>query len=326
MIVPYLVRLLCLCFAAFFLVHTALAAITWSLSPFALRVAWSLRARTSKRLLFGLRLLPAVTALLVVFGLCVPSYLLLEPDATAERVSFVFFVLAFLGFAAWSSSIARALRGVAGSVRYVRQCRQFGSMVHIACEPAPLILVESDSPILAMAGIIRTQFIISRGVLRALTAEQLDAALLHERAHRASRDNFKRLLLLLVPDLLPFTRAFGALERGWSRISEWVADDSAVKGNSGRSLSLASALVRVARLGGAPPPSPFFTSLIVDGRDLSERVDRLLRTPQAAPEPAWRTRLISWGAWSVAAALLVGVLLQPMTLSFVHGILERLSH
>jgi len=326
MTIPYLVRLLCVCFASFFLIHTGLAAVAWGVSPLALRGAGLLRARTSKRLLFGLRLLPAAAALLVVLGLCVPSYLLLEPGATPERVSFVFFVLAILGFAAWSSSTARAVRGVAGSARYVRQCRRFGSMIHITGEPSPVIVVESDSPVLAMAGVFRTQFIVSRGVLEALTPEQLDAALLHERAHRASRDNFKRLLLLLVPDLLPFTGAFAALERSWSRISEWVADESAVEGNSGRSLWLASALVSVARLGSVPPPSPFVTSLIVDGRDLSERVDRLLRTPQAAPEPAWRAWLISWGPWGLAAALFLSVLLRPMTLSFVHGILERLSH
>ena len=112
---------------------------------------------------------------------------------------------------------------------------------------------------------------------------QLAAALRHEEAHRISRDNLKRLLLLLAPGLLPGLHGFGAIERGWARFSEWAADDDAVAGDAHRSLSLAAALVRVARMGGSAPVSPLTAAFLGDSREISARVDRLLSP--APPEP-----------------------------------------
>ena len=104
-----------------------------------------------------------------------------------------------------------------------------------------------------MVGAFRPQFVISRNVLETLSPEELDCAIRHERAHRTSADNFKRLLLLLAPDVLPFlTNAFSALDRSWITFSEWAADDSAVANDLQRSLSFAGALVHVAQMGAAP--------------------------------------------------------------------------
>ena len=119
--------------------------------------------------------------------------------------------------------------------------------------------------------------------MNALPAEQLAAALRHEEAHRVSRDNLKRLLLLLTPGLLPGLHGFHAIERGWARFTEWAADDEAVAGDAHLSLYLAAALVRIARMGGAPAPSPLATSFLGDSRELSARVDRLLSPAPAAP-------------------------------------------
>jgi beta-lactamase regulating signal transducer with metallopeptidase domain len=163
-------------------------------------------------------------------------------------------------------------------------------------------------------------------VLRNLSAEELDAALSHEMAHRTSRDNAKRFLLLLAPDIFPFVRLFQSLDRSWSRFAEWAADDQATSGDPRRALSLAAALVRVARMGSSPTLPYLSTSLLACDRDLSARVDRLLHAmpiPHAASKPAHH-RLRTAGF--LLAGCLVGLLLVPSALSSVHELLELLLH
>src|SRR2546430_1176329 len=96
--------------------------------------------------------------------------------------------------------------------------------------------------LLAPMAIRMAERINPRAILEALSAEQLAAALRHERAHRISRDNLKRLCILSAPDILPFLGGSAELERGWAKFAEWAADHAAADGNPDRSLSLAAAL------------------------------------------------------------------------------------
>src|ERR1022692_901964 len=86
MMVPYLLRLLCLCLAAFFVVHCVVGLAVAVGGPAALRAARRMRPRLAANFLLALRLLPAALALFVVAALCVPSYLWLEPEISAEEV------------------------------------------------------------------------------------------------------------------------------------------------------------------------------------------------------------------------------------------------
>jgi beta-lactamase regulating signal transducer with metallopeptidase domain len=317
----YFVRLFCLSMATFFLVHLALGAVVSMLAPAAVRIAERLRPRRAARLLLALRLFPLGAALFVTAGMCVPSYLRFEPEASVERIGVACLVAAIFGAAVWGISIMRALRTAVRSLRYTRLCRRLGYRTHLDGESSPVLIVEWTAPCLALAGIVRPRMVISKSILGALPADQLTAALRHERAHLVSRDNLKRLFMLLAPDVLPFVRAFRAMERSWARFTEWAADDSAVGGDSRRSLSLAAALVRVARMGSAAQPS-LASSLLADSQDLSARVDRLL---QAAPDASERRRPFFTIAASFAvAASLVAMVLHPATLRVVHLLLERL--
>ena len=148
----------------------------------------------------------------------------------------------------------------------------------------PVWTLNSSAPFLALVGVFASRIAISRPVIKALSTPQLAAALRHENAHRISRDNLKRLLLLLAPRLLPGFHGFDAIERGWARFTEWAADDDAVAGDAHLSLSLAAALVRIARMGGTPQVLPLSTSFWAIAREISARVDRLLNpAPPAAP-------------------------------------------
>jgi hypothetical protein len=90
----------------------------------------------------------------------------------------------------------------------------------------------------------------------------------------------------MAPGILPFFHGFSRLEQAWARVTEWAADDFAVAGDTHRSLTLAAALVRVARLGKVPAPPVLVTSLMPNGVDLSARVDRLLTSSPPHPNPA----------------------------------------
>ena len=100
--------------------------------------------------------------------------------------------------------------------------------------------------------------------MNALSEEQKEAAFRHEAAHRVSRDNLKKFLFLLAPDILPMVSGLSNLERGWARFTEWAADDQAVDGDPQRALSLAAALVKVAKMGVHPTPSYLLSSLVDD--------------------------------------------------------------
>lgn len=326
MILPYFLRLLCLCFASFFVLNGIAGLFVRISSRSAIRFAESRASGTAARFLFLLRILPFLLATLFVLGLCVPSYLWLEPAATAERVGVVCVALGFLGAAIWLISIVRTALSLIASLRHILLCRSAGQETLIAWKFSRVLLVEVETPLLAMSGLLRPRLLISDSVLRNLSAEELDAALSHELAHSASRDNAKRFLLLLAPDIFPFVRPLRSLERSWSKFAEWAADDQATSGDPRRAVSLAAALVRVARMGSSPPLPYLSTSLLACDRDLSARVERLLEAKPIArstPEPA-RHRLRTLGF--LVAAALGALFLTPYVLPSVHELLELLVH
>jgi beta-lactamase regulating signal transducer with metallopeptidase domain len=324
MSLPYTLRLLCLCCASFFMIHLALAVATRLSAGTAMRVAERLKPSSAARLLFVVRMLPLTLTLFAVLAFCIPSYLWLEPEATGEKIGLVCFLTAVLGAAIWAVAIVRVVHAVRGTARYLHRCERHGKQISMPGETAPALLLKDKSPVLAVAGVVHPRLVISRRVMRGLTAEQIDAALRHERAHRAAGDNLKRFLILLAPDVLPFLRGFVTLERRWAKAIEWAADDQASAGDPRRALSLADALVRVARMGNKPQLSYLSSSLMADDHDLSDRVDRLLR-PQPLPEkPAKELIALVSGAAGLMASALAIVVLWPGSLNMVHQALEHL--
>ncbi len=325
MIALYLFKLLCLCLASFFVVNAALGLTVRAASRFAIRIAEKMRPRTAARFLFFLRVLPAGVGMAVVMGLCLPSYLWLEPQVAAERVGYICLILAAFGTASWCAAGVRTARAVGASLRMSRtwhkERRDFG----LPGVGSSADVVETDAPVMALAGVSLPYLVISRGVLRVLSNEQLDVALRHEHAHRVSRDNLKRLFLLLIPDIFPFIGRPTLLEQTWARLSEWAADDEAVDGDSHRALSLATALLQVARMGAGPRLSFLHTSLVPSSHDLSARINRLLDNELCPAETISQNRFFvgrrAVGGLSLAVcamALAVG----PAALSNVHRLLE----
>jgi Peptidase family M48 len=326
MIAPYAPRLFCLCVALFFVVNAGAGLIVSAASGAAMRVAGTMRARGAARFLFGIRILPFALGIGAVLGLCIPSYLWFEPQGTPERVGVGCVALVVLGAASWLVAMGRASRALAISRRCGRLWKETGHEYRLPGESSRAMVVEKEAPLLALAGILRPRLIVSRGVLEALSDDQLDVALDHENAHRVSRDNLKRLLLLLVPDSIPFVHGLGTLEEGWARVAEWAADDEAVQGDSNRAVSLASALLRVARMGPGPRLSFLHSSLVGGDRDLAARVERLLEFETGNGQPASQTRSLTLGAGFAMSALIATLLAAPAILSSVHRLLELFLH
>jgi Zn-dependent protease with chaperone function len=319
---PYLLRLLCLCLASFFAVNAAAGFLISLVSRAAARSAESMRARSAARFLFAVRVLPGALGIAVVLSLCVPSYLWLEPQAPSERIGWACLALAFLGAAGWLVSLARVTRALAFSAQFNRAWQQTGCETLLHGESSKAVIVERDAPLLALAGVFRPRLLVSQAVLQLLSAEELELALQHENAHRTSRDNLKRLFLLLAPAPIPFLHGLSFIEHCWAKFSEWAADDEAVRGDSHRALSLAAALLRVARMGAAPRLSFLHTSLCADDHDLSARIERLLCIQPLPAQSRSSARTLTVGS-SLGIALCACILLAwPATLSLVHRLLE----
>ena len=326
MSLTYTWRLLCLCCATFFVLHLALAVAMRLSAGTAVRMAARMKPSSAARFLFFLRISPMSLTIFALLAFCIPSYLWLEPQAAGEKVGFICVLMAVLGAAIWVLSVARVFSAVRGTVQYLEQCERHGRQIDVPGEPSPALLLADKAPVLAVAGVVHPRLVISERVMSGLNLEQRDAALRHERAHRTSRDNIKRFLILLSPDVLPFLRTFTALERSWAKFTEWAADDQAVEGDSHRALWLASALVAVARMGSKPKLSYLFSSLVHDDHELSERVDRLLR-PQPNPgKPAEVLVPFLTSAGALLSGAVMLVMLWPGSLTLVHRALERLVH
>ena len=324
MILPYTTRLLCLCFATFFVVHAASSLLVRSLSSTAVRAAETMKPRRSSRLLFALRIAPVAVTLFLVLGFCVPSYVWLEPDIAGERVGLACLLAAALGAAAWTTSLLRGAVSVVRTRRYIRNCGSSSREAAASAGTPELLVVGETNAVMAVAGVLHPRLLVSQDVMNALSEEQKEAAFRHEAAHGVSRDNLKRLLFLLSPDVLPFVRTFSSLESGWARFTEWAADDAAVDGNQSRALSLASALVRVAKLGVHTTPSYLLSSLVDTDRDLATRVDRLLREPEYAAKPLAPLVAMTRNIALIVGGVAVTLLLWPESLGSVHRILEQL--
>jgi beta-lactamase regulating signal transducer with metallopeptidase domain len=191
-------------------------------------------------------------------------------------------------------------------------------------DSSQVLVLNGEVPLMAVAGVMHPCLVVSKSVMDALSEEQKEAAFRHETAHRISRDNLKKFLFLLAPDILPFVSGLSSLERGWAKFTEWAADDQAVDGDPQRALSLASALVKVAKMGVHSTPSYLLSSLVDDDRDLETRVNRLLREPAYAERPLAPMVALARNAALIVGGVAATMLLWPGSLSGIHQLLEHL--
>ena len=263
-----------------------------------------------------LRLAPATLSTAFVGVLFLPSYWRYEPlDVEGFDVS-----LTLLAIVALAIIGAGATRGVLAWRRAAQRTEAWMRVARPLSLPdtsMPAFAIDSETPVMALVGILRPRLLITRPVLDALTDEELRAGVAHELGHSRAWDNLKRLVMRAAPDLLRATSAAYALERRWAADSEHLADRAAGDSRDAR-CALASALVKVARL--TPPATNMAEpiSALLDGGDITARVQRLLDDGPAAAERRSRR----WLAIAVPAAAIT--LAYAPLLRSIHEITELL--
>lgn len=324
----YALRMILELLASTFLVNLTLGLLVLAVAPRIERLSRRISAGSAAHLVFMLRLLPAGSSLFVGIAICIPSYLRFEPRSNAEDVGVLCVVTAAGGAALWLGSILRTLLAARRLSRFYLGCRRrLLEQTQSVHEPVRW-LIQSREPVIACSGILRPKLIISDRLSRLLPPEEMQLAVEHEKAHVRSRDNLKRLLVLLAPDVLPLTRQMRGIEQRWAALAEWAADDRAVDGDPRRALTLAAALLRVAGSRGNPPQrvaiDPLVSSFALYSPDFSGRVDRLLHAPT---QPQKTLRISPAVAIIVTAALFAGFAvsgLNSATLQTAHNWLELL--
>jgi Zn-dependent protease with chaperone function len=309
-----------------YLLHGATLALAWLLlfnvvSTASVAIVSALltkRSRTeSPGFWLALRLSPAALSIAFVAVVFLPSYWRYEPRELVEGFDVSLTTLAVLAVAVLGAAVARGVTAWSRAQRRARDWLRVSRPLALTDIGMPAYAIDTDAPVMALVGVLRPRLLITRPVLEALTDEELRASVAHELGHQRAWDNLKRLAMRAAPDLLFATGAAHLLERRWAAAAERVADRRA--GDSGRErCALASALVKVARL--TPPVNPVADpiSALVDGGDITARVESLL---DDAPCAATRRP----GRWLALAIPAAGFALgyTPL-LRVVHGVTEIL--
>jgi hypothetical protein len=280
------------------------------------------RGRTA--LLLSVRLFPAAASLVFVAAVFLPAHWRLEPGDSQESFGPLLYMMAAAGVLILLRSAARAA-AVAGAGRRLRTCERMARVDAVV--PAGDIYEVPGFSGVSLAGVLRTRILIGPAVLRQLSPSEIDVAVAHELAHRGAFDNLKRFAIVCAPDLFGFSSVARRLEDGWRAQAESLADARAVNGNGRRALDLASALVKVARLGvdaRSPLTSPAWSTLH-DSPLLEMRVRRLLTgVPPAADRPL-RSRPIAFAAVLVVGLAVTGTALAGAVHQLTESIVRFLS-
>jgi Zn-dependent protease with chaperone function len=307
-----------------YLLRGAIIALAWLAvvnlgATAAVALAARRRAAAPPSIWLALRLLPSAASLLFVAVLSVPSYWRYEPQNPAEGVDVTLAALAIASVAILAAGAARGLASWCRASRRTRAWIRSGRPIALAGTSIAAYEVPIEMPMMALAGVFRPRLLVTRGVLEALTADELRASVAHEVGHWRAGDNLKRLAMRAAPDLLFATRAASSLESRWAAAAEHAADRRACADADSR-YALAAALVKVAKL--TPPPTPLAEpiSTLFDGGDLVSRVRRLLDDPEpfAPRRGGWSAALAA-----LAAAVALAVLYTPL-LRAVHEATEIL--
>jgi hypothetical protein len=277
--------------AWFAAVNIAASAIAWILARAAL-----LRTESRASTLLAIRLLPFVASVVFVAGVFLPAHWRFEQPNRTESFGTVLTICAAIAVGLLAIGVWRACTVSWHGYRLGKMMRR--SAIELGHDTYEV----SGLPGISLAGILRPQVIVGSEARAALTPAELDVAIAHELAHRRSHDNLKRFVLFSVPDVFAWFRTARQLEERWQAETECLADDHSVMGSDHRALTLASALVKVARLAGRDRhvlPSPAWSAFHVPTL-LELRVRRLVTGN--IPAPTGRVHFLA-GSIAIALAL-----------------------
>jgi hypothetical protein len=297
---------LLLAFAWFGAVNLALSAVAAGIGRLIEGGAIVLRSSQAPTVLLALKLVPGAAAVFFTCVVFLPAQWRFEPEGAEESAGYTLIAIGLLGAVTLALAARRAVRD-ARVTRILERgwLERAGSPQELAGCRLPVYCLPDPDPIISLAGLRRPRVFVARPVLDAFTSDEMDVSLAHELAHHDSRDNIKRVLVACSPDVLGIWPSGRALERRWRAAVEFAADARAVAGSEQRAVSLASALLKVARLAPAAGVQAV-GSRFYDGTLLFARIDRLLAAGHdgGSPHslaPVWS---VSLGGMALLAAVL----------------------
>jgi Zn-dependent protease with chaperone function len=268
---------------------------------------------------FGLRMLPAVSALLFVVTVFIPSYWRFEPRETVEAVDATLTIFALSAAAIVAAAMYRGFAVWLAAAGRTRAWMHSAQPIVLPGTTMEAFEIDAEMPILALAGILRPRLLVTRGLLAALTPDELAASVAHELGHSHARDNLKRLMMRSAPDLFGFTATARTIERRWAAASEHRADRIDEHEPAAR-CALAAALVKVARLTPVTPSLGEPISTLIGGGDIASRVRNLL-DDRAPAKAATKTGVVFV---TLSGTLLAMVVVYAPALRVVHEATEAL--
>ena len=279
-------------------------------------------ARRAQRLA-SLRLFPS-TAAVIAGAVVLCAFAAFEPRQEGEYMGALIPAFAGFGVLLIAASLSRARRLARATRALERRLMATARPITLAGISVPAFVVEADFPIVAVVGWRRPRLLIAQTVLSSCSADELTAVLAHEQGHIDRRDNLRRLMLTVAPDVLSWLPASDRLLAAWREAAEDAADDDAARiGVDGRA-RLASALVKVARLATGRHSSRLMpASALYGGEGLERRVRRLLAPSSSHGDgrpSSWRVgrRRMALAAGCVATGILA--------LEGVHSAVETVIH
>ena len=214
--------------------------------------AWS--PATRARVLLACRLLPTVASIGFVAAVFIPSFGRFEPRHFDEGFGLVTTSMAVAGYALLAAAAYRGAQAIRESERRMAAWICESKPIELGMENVRTLCVDAARPAMTLVGVIRPTLLVTRPLVDLLTREEMTAALDHERGHRRSWDNLKRLAIRSCADALSWLPASSRLEQAWICSAEQAADRVAAQ-DASSGLALASALLKVARASLLPSPS-----------------------------------------------------------------------
>jgi Zn-dependent protease with chaperone function len=292
-------------------------------------------ARTRAEILFVMRIGPPVIAIVSIGAFMIPSYLIYEPHATDEVVSWKLGLLATLSAIGVGLAISRGLRSWLATRSLVKDWLASSTPVELDGISIPTYVFRHSFPMVAVVGAFRPRLFIADQVFESLSGEELAATIAHEYGHLAAHDNFKRAVMRVSRAALLLIPCGRSLDRAWSDASESAADEHAAQQSSFVALNLASALVRIARMipKGHRPVIPAAVSALVspflgdDSPGVKVRVRRLVELASTdSGQLVSNASIVRFAPWLVLAFIVVvGVTIEsrPQVLASVHSFIEH---
>lgn len=308
----FLVRCVGVSLAVFVLLYGLSSLAVAYVWRFVRRVFGQLSAQREADLLFVLRMLPAILAIAITLAYTVPSFLLLEPEKTDEKIGPP---LLLLGLCSLMLLGAGMVRGALAQFKTSRVLSAWLSGATLMKAGAvPILRTGKNAPCLTVAGVCAPRVLVSETAVGILSVQELRTALQHEMAHVRRYDNLKKLLFRF--SAFP---GMSRLESAWSEAAEMAADDAAVASFSD-ALDLAAALIKLSRFAPLQAPAVLGSALLpASTGSLSTRVERLFAWKNDLSRRSYRW----WQAAPAVAATLLGVVLTySAALSSMHEVTE----